>query len=297
MRRAWVGMTILAVAIVAGWIFLNPPSGMKTYSPVRSAANESIDAAATGHGSPRKTSSVLHDDWPADEYLIVFHKTKVAADNGDSIAQLNLSEIYERCSQYALNPEKYMKWIDSLVSREAGRGSASNDLAKRRDEQCRAVMSTGPVTYSDYTKWLMRSAESGNLVANARLMTRSINAPSPEDARKVAALAIAGKDGRALFETGELLARIQDGGAMNEYQAVSGPGIGTYAWGVVGCRIGMDCTRTSNVMDAICINTGKCTYSSYEEFVRNELVPTGERGKLEEAVKYISSKLEFSSNH
>lgn len=293
MKKELIGVCVLGVALAVGiwWQWPGKDAGLNsatTESAARSAAVVANDRSPGQEGR--------QGGWRGGEdFLMEFHRLKGAAEQGDTVAQLGLSEIYERCAGYAASPEKYVEGIESLATANESQRAAVENLAKRVSERCRAVSNAGSFSGLDYQEWLMRAAQSGSLTANARLMTRSFETPNPDNVKKVADLAIAGKDAKALFETGELMARVEDSGALGAYQAVSGPGVGAYAWGVVACRMGLNCGPSSLIMDSLCLNTGKCSYSSYEDFIRGEFIPRGEQVKLDQAIEFIVNNVNGSS--
>lgn len=297
MKKGIVGISALAIAIAVGiwWQWDGKGGGSSaTDNASRDASVVSKEATAVADGGRPVQGGGGVKEFRGEDYLMELHRFKNAAEQGDAAAQLQLSEIYERCIGYAAAPDKYLKGIESLAGADENQKAAISSLVKRISDQCRAVSSAGQFSGRDYQEWLMTAAQAGSLTANARLMTRSSDAPSPDNAKRVADMAIVGKDARALFETGELMARVQDSGALGVYQTVSGAGVGTYAWGVVACRMGLDCGATSPIMDALCINTGKCSYSSYEQFVRGEFVPSGQQGRLDQSIELIGNKLNSS---
>ncbi|WP_313251140.1 hypothetical protein [Stenotrophomonas sp.] len=293
MKKALIGVAVAVVALGGGsylWQQSQQASGDDAVAVVDLPAS-----SEGGGGAGENANQTPSRPLPAErDYAVEFHRLLSQAEQGDKTAQLSLSEIYERCSGYAVAPERYIEGIKSLAATNGNQAVVVQALADRVAEQCRIVVNTDSLSGLAYQEWLMKAAQNGSLVANARLMTRSINTPRPENAKKVADLALAGRDAKALFETGELMARIEDSAALGAYSNVSGSGVGTYAWGVVGCRMGLDCSAGSNIMDSLCMNTGKCGYSSYEEFVRHEFVPAGEQGRLDQAIQFITNRVSSS---
>lgn len=289
MKRALIGVAIAAV-VLGGGAYLFKQSDRISRDGVAAVGNR-IDPGDVADKKDKVRAAPLHSTPVGKDYAVEFQRLISQAELGDKTAQLNLSETYERCAGYAAAPEKYLDNIRSLALADPSQEGQVRLLADRVAEQCRIVVNADSLSGVVYQEWLMKAAQNGSLAANARLMTRSINTPKPENAKKVAELALAGQDARAVFETGELMARIEDSTALGAYANVSGPGVGTYAWGVVGCRMGLDCSSGSNIMDSLCINTGKCGYSSYEEFVRREFVPAGEQGRLDQAIQFIANRV------
>lgn len=293
MKKTLIGVAIAAIVLGGGSCLL-----MQSEHASGDGAVVAGDRPAAGEaeGVSEKTSRAPSRSMPAEtDYAVEFHRLLSQAELGDKTAQLNLSEVYERCAGYAAASDKYLETIRSLALVDANQERRVRGIADRVAEQCRVVVNTDSLSGVAYQEWLMKAAQNGSLAANARLMTRSPNTPKPGNAKKVADLALAGRDARALFETGELMARIEDSAALGAYANVSGSGVGTYAWGVVGCRMGLDCSSGSNIMDSLCMNTGKCGYSSYEEFVRQEFVPAGEQERLDQAIQFITNRVSSSA--
>lgn len=295
MRRRIAAAGALLIGIVGGgsfWISSTEPSrsDIESAKAIRSAKVKH-DAPSSAEALQRLRSSYSLGGIPSvgssPDDPLYFAEVKVAAENGDPQAQRELSTIYGECMSYSLSPQRYAATLDSLAAKSPASARAIASIKARHFKLCSAVDGGDVIPANAYSLWLEAAAESGDVVAEIRREARSLEPLSDERYVQLASSAIAEQDPQALFDLGDLLARVPQDRDIGRYNSVSGTPYAGYAWGIVACRLGLPCGAGSRIMDSLCVNTGACNHSSYESFVYSELVPIADRRRVQGLVAEV----------
>ncbi|WP_259156009.1 hypothetical protein [Xanthomonas sp. 3793] len=295
----WLG----GIAIAAGLAFFLPgmlrtaaaPTASTTPSQMSntlSIAEEHADRSKdrTQAGGDRTGGDARNN---SDDALKRFLDLKSRANQGDAAAQRDLAEAYGRCIAVSGNPQKFLSSYEAIAKQSKSPNNAKGMLLAARSyaEECAVVDNGAVVPLEARNLWLEQAAKGGDLAAQARLQMASPNRLKGEDLRGFVDKVATGGDPLAVFELGQLLAGNSDVTSLGSYSDVASGPVSGYAWSIAACQMGLNCNAGSDLMNSVCLNTGGCSSSNFESFVRNNLVSAGDKALLDGKVKEIKSIL------
>ncbi|WP_162455113.1 hypothetical protein [Pseudoxanthomonas kalamensis] len=200
----------------------------------------------------------------------------------DPRSQWKISKIIDYCRAYVSNPAGFSSDTDKLI--ETARQDYVSSLKLARDRvagRCRELSENYPAedfTYLSSMVLKTRAAKQGDLAAQASLL--SSQAPISTDSQYIKNLiddVINSKDPDAYLELSDAMG-FQSVGKPEAYGKFSGGEEYTYAWQLAACRLGLDCSKTGDLMTKYCVNGGICMpYSNFEEMLFRGLLPEAER--------------------
>lgn len=264
--------TALDVSVLDEKVSRERPVDTASEEPGRYERGESDNAALTvTTESPPKT----------------FEQIKAEAERGSAAAQRQLSDIYGYCMAYSLNPTIQLQTLDHLATVVPDSKASIDKVKARLVARCDRVDSGQPIPLEAVNLWAAQAATGGDVAAQVRLRVASMNPLTGEELGPLADASLAARDPEAMMEMSNLMSRPVEGEVPDRYKAVSGNSLAGAAWGIAACRTGAACGNGSIMMDSVCINTGKCNYRSYEDFVFAEMVPPAERQRVATMVQAI----------
>ncbi|MGO1070621.1 hypothetical protein [Lysobacter sp. CA199] len=151
------------------------------------------------------------------------------------------------------------------------------------DTLCADVDSGQPIPHEAVNLWLEQSAKNGDLIAKVKLAAKAPAKLHATDANRLISEVVSSDDPNALLELASMIGRVNDTGIDPRYEGYVGGGPNDeYAWAIAACRKGASCGADSRVMKLVCINTMRCGYNDYEQFLLTEMVPQGGRKRVEQ---------------
>jgi hypothetical protein len=218
-----------------------------------------------------------------------FVEAKAGAESGDPVAQRILSQMYQECFIYNLNPQKNVISQIAQISKENPQYvSKLKTIRERYETFCPTVDGGQSIPHEASTLWLEQAARGGDLVARIGIASNPLKKPAQEEISAIIKALREARDLDAVFKMGDLAEDAQSIMSDTELaQAFEGPNVG-YAWQVAACRSGYDCSDRAVIMRNLCF-TGSCSYSNYETLVLEQAIPSGQRRYFENQVAFIQA--------
>jgi len=288
MTKKWLFVLAVAVLPLLAF-FLNSQGGIEqlrwsneegSLRPATEVVSEGAASAAQENINGDREVSLAYSG-------STFIDIKLKANQGDPTAQRHLSEIYEDCFAYSLNPAAYLGTLDHMVKLKPAAKSKIEALKKETISFCSTVDDGQPIPQEAHLLWLEQAAKKGDLIAQARLTARPTNNLDRNHVVDLLEKTRRSNDPNALFELSAVMSRAQEDWLTGPIADTVGDPTAEYGWAIAACRAGASCGPNSRVMKSLCMNTGECGYSNYENFVLSQLVPSGGRGRIEEIARAV----------
>jgi hypothetical protein len=277
----------VAIAIVVAVVvyqsshreFARPASSVASSAQAENAKHEpTVNVGSSPGGAPKKSSATVnfklsfaesHDYW---EYA---NRIYPAAVVGDADAQFYLSRVLEYCDEE--NRMYFQRRGQKLTLDQALQYAAqrhlSNDIALSVYEKCHEFQEGDPAKLGNSAEWLAKATEAGQPLAEAntatkilseRLQQNFVNAggvapPSTAiknetDPRALFRAAIESRDPEVLFSIGEAQSLL--------HPASRDINTARFAWWLVACQRGLDCSGSAEWVRNSCANDPSCASAS-----------------------------------
>jgi hypothetical protein len=292
--HARLALWMSAAAVVVGFVIADWRGGL--FLPAR----DTEGGATNGPGADRRVPlesaggsaaapARLSEGTPLLTAEMDFDRLRSEAMQGVARSQWHLAQIYGLCQSYSLDPPRFLASIDAMAGQAPASRAGIERLQRRMADRCSKVDSGEPIPHEAIKGWLEIAAGNGSVAAKISLRVSSLEPLSAQELDDLVGAVARAPDPDAMLELSNLALRPVEG-AMSERhaQAVGNPLAGV-AWGIAACRIGAACGPGSMAMDSICINSGQCSYASYETFLREELVPPAQVERLDRMVAEVMS--------
>jgi hypothetical protein len=234
-------------------------------------------ATAAAGGATSKTRSVSNDYKrsfaESHNYWDYANKILPAAKNGDSDAQFYLSRLLERCDEdnrmYFQRGGQKLPLDEGL--RFAVKRHLSIEVAQSVFDRCHEFQENDLAQLGSAADWLAKATAAGQPLAEAttasKILTQSMlqnfaragGVPNPSgmakiesgvDPRKLLRAAVESKDPEVLFSIGE------EQGVLNPSN--SDTVTMQFAWWLVACQRGLDCSENANWVKNSCGDDAQC---------------------------------------
>ncbi len=296
-----VGLAAAAVAGVFGWwrpvhreapltspaLAASSPGSWSNQARVAHIAVP-VSTAQPGAGTPKLGNatprSYKESFAAAGNYWEYAHKILPAAKAGDADAQFYLARVIERCNED--NSMYFQHKGVTLGVDEALQYAVKRNLPVERVqtiyERCHEFQNQDPTELGDATDWLAKATESGQPLAQTTTATKifmhdrwakfaaagGVLDPAPSigagmDPRDLLRAAVESKDPEVLFDIGTLQGTLTQATAMDEKTT-------RYAWWLVACQRGFDCSSKAEWVINSCSNAPMCASATSP----NDLVRT-----------------------
>lgn len=248
-----------------------------------SVANRAADATSARSNSRSNSNELLES----------FLSIKTRAETGNASAQRELAEIYGKCMRVNGDPDKFAQGIKAIAaqSKSIANAEALQRVGQTTIEECAVVDNGAAIPIEAYDLWLAQAAKQGDLAAQARLYMEPGKRPEGYALGTFIDHIVNSDDVAAIFDMGQLISGNQTGDGTGKYSNVAGDALSGYAWSIAACRRGLNCEIGSPIMNSICLNTGTCSASNYESFVRDYVVSAGDAALLDSKVEEVTSLL------
>lgn len=289
MNNKWlfVGGAAAVVGLGALWLYMAPPAKLKAPDAPEASQISKLQSSravvAEGNGQAQATARRLPLDQPLEQQG--FKEIQRLAEQGNPAAQRVLSDRYADCSAYSLSPARYKANVEA-TAKIGGVPKPTIDRIKASvDALCAEVDNGQPIPLDAVNLWLEQSAKNGDLIAKVKLAARAPNELRPADANGLISDVVSSGDPNAILELSHLVGRLDDAGIDAKYARYVGGGPNDeFAWAIAACRKGASCGANSRIMKLVCINTMRCNYADYEQFLLTEMVPQGGRKRVDQVV-------------
>ncbi len=275
---AAAGVAVIAAAIVAYVLIARSgkPDADMTAAPKR--AN-----AAVVESRRQKYLLAYQHLWREAAYSEIREK----ANQGDTLAQRRLYEIYGDCMAYSQALRTYMNTLDQLAALKVDMKPTVNAIKETRKRNCGPEGAGREANAEYYAFWIQQSAKRGDLVSQIRLLSITKQQLNPSQMAQLIRNAADSGDPNAIFEISSLLTSVQGQWPTPELSPALTGQNAQDAWTVAACRAGMDCRKGSRLMDSICITLLACTQTDYENYLFSA---PNKRQQVESVVSLIRSQ-------
>ncbi|HIE5353528.1 TPA: hypothetical protein ACXNP2_000076 [Stenotrophomonas maltophilia] len=295
-----LALSVAAVVLGgAAWYGFGKHDSSTAVAAVEGAAEQS-DEHSLARGAPTTpTNAVESTPWArADSHLAGswFADLRSRAEAGDVFAQRQLAEAYQRCAVFSLSPANMYATLDAYAEVRGVPARAYDDIKKRFAANCSGVDGGQVIPVEAYGNWFERAAAKGDPYSRVAIAFRNRAAFSSEDYQSLARDVVSSADPEAMFALGDLLTLAQETNELAEFKASMASPYSTFAWGIVACRMGADCSHGSYRMDSLCMNTGICGTGDFEEAIRTHAVPVGQQEALDKAIAEVQRTVSKQAN-
>ncbi len=276
-------LALVALLALAGTLYFNwftreerSASELPTRAPLSTDAN-SAHSPESGirRNEPvpvtaRKTSppTTLLDRYVQSTNLLeLIEQLRADADAGDAKAARIIAKAYDECAPFAAMP----KLLDvAFIMGRYEDPERSIALAQKniQSPRCNSLIATGKVNLAEVRQTERRASELDDFTSQAaRLVDELSIRRSDDDAPQ----AMTGTE----IELATRIALSQDPEAiaiLSYGQMAARPDEG-YAWQLVACDLGRDCSASGYVMRYQCLASGQCVGGNYRELMRRKFLP------------------------
>jgi hypothetical protein len=298
-RRKGPGVLMLGViagALALGFVQHRPPSCDGVRAGAASVAVHGAGRAIAGSPSGRRQSAVARNangrregprqDWPGRAAWRDYERSR---DLSAQLAELGFRIDQDDPPALAIAAEALLE-----CSRYGGVFSSPSDIAVLNEQ--RSENGLAPIPWSMVDTWqqrcsdvdaamsapdragrihdlLERAQHAGAPLAMATQLLRQSPDAGIDETRAGMAAILRSRDPYAIFRMADLM-------VSNRYGRYSGEPNARYAWQLVACDLGMDCSPTSAIVRESCMS-GACAPGGYRDIVQQVLVsPAGFRQVL-----------------
>lgn len=229
--------------------------------------SESRQVSATELTRPR---TLLDRYVQSTNLLELVEQLRGDADAGSADAIRTIANAYTECVQYSSFPELLdAKRFDRSFS-EPDRSIALALQKKQRDRCADLIANSGGTYPKDFEEALTRTVGLNDLIGQAEaLLDEDVNKrrdPSTALSKdQIAALS----SKIALSNDPEAIATL----ALSQYGPRDGGTANTYAWLLVACDLGRDCSADGLSMRRSCLGDRRCVSGGYRELLRRKILP------------------------
>jgi hypothetical protein len=206
---------------------------------------------------------------------------------GSVVAQRKVAELYGACMPYSLNPDGWLAGMDAMAAANPAIQAPMQGVKMRMSARCDQIDRGEPIPLDGVKGWQKLAADNGDVAARVRARISSIELLSSTEVAPIIDDVVASGDPDAMLELSQLLSRPVEGELPDRYFRLAGGETYAGAWAIAACRRGADCAAGSLLMDSLCINTGKCSYQTYGDYISSEVVPSGQRAEFNRSVEAI----------
>jgi hypothetical protein len=294
----WPGRELAHRAIVKQ----EPPA------PIRGSAPSMVNSSSVSSIDYKKSFAEAYSYW---DYA---HKILPAAKMGDADAQFYLSRALERCSN---DNKMYFQRRGEALALDQGLQWAlqrhlSIDVAQAVYDRCHEFQEHDPGDLGSASDWLARATAAGQPLAQAttalKLFTQQAlqniqatrlvgAAPNPDapptidsqqNPRQLLRMAVESRDPEVLFSIGEA-----QGYLKSANTEATDPTVNQFAWWLVACERGLDCSANAEWVKVACANDSRCaSFTSPSDFVRT--LSGDDWDNVEQLAQQISARLDTS---
>jgi hypothetical protein len=282
MRIGGVASLALIIALTAFlcWRYLAPAasdiSSAETQPRVRTS--EGIVRIPSSHDVPTTPARVPAVDYKklydaAQNYWDVAHAALPAAKAGNAEAQFYLSRVIEQCE---IDNKMFFRRRGQTLSLDEGLQLAANRnvsvaLAQTIFERCHQFLTSDATELGSSSEWLAKATRAGQPLAEATTASKILlqtmmqnfardggvpnQDPKPElesgaDPRTLFYQAVKSKDAEVMFMIGEAQGLL--------YPSRSDTDVTRFAWWLVACQRGFDCTADGRFVKQACAEFPDC---------------------------------------
>lgn len=189
------------------------------------------------------------------------------------------------CAIFGINPSYVRDAIQGMETNpDIPHAKIRIAMLRRLETRCSGFPETGTHDVSEIPTLYARAALDGSVPAAAHnLVMSSFRTPVAISRRRTIAI-IETKNPVAVFELSTLFAnntlRLQTDALINSRESA-------IAWRLVACKLGLDCSYTSALVQQACLSGGPCGRGSYIENVENDKVSPSRFGEITKAATQI----------
>jgi len=218
-----------------------------------------------------------------------FEDLKARAEKGERVAQRNLAEAYEACFLAKPTAENsgydYASRLRAIAPPDMA--EVAMQVAAKRIADCQAV-DGGVVRWALIGKWYEEAAKNGDIAAQMAVIHRKQQTLDRAASTGVVQRVIASNDPAVAFAMGEFILGVKPQTGDAKYDELLYGPISSIAWEITGCRMGHDCGPSGAVMEQACLESGRCTGETYEDYARSYLMSPQDMGELDQQIEGIS---------
>lgn len=223
-----------------------------------------------------------------------FEDLKLRAKRGDPVAQRKLAQVYDACFMPNIQPGVFASGYEQQAKllKDPGQAPRMIQIAHKREAECRNVDGGAIIPRDLIVGWFEQAARNGDLGAQAMSYALNQTVLDQAAADQFIRSVVGSNDPAAVFLLGNTVGGAPLKAVSAEYKEAMSGSNASFAWMVVGCRMGYDCGPSSDLMESACLFMGACGGGDFEEMVRSELKTDEQRDAFEQKVDEVSRLLQ-----
>lgn len=302
-RNAIVGLLVLVAIGAAFYVYStgsksSPDSAQTTPATTSAAVTETQDVAMSQQmaaSSQILAPTSARPTSPRERYVQstnlfeLVEQLRADADAGDADAIRTIANVYGECFSYVLNPNVLDVEHVKSTFREPELSIALS-LRRKQSERCGDLIATGAIDTDTLAKAIERTVGLADLTGQAEqiLNDQTQNAGDPSKGLSKNEIAAASekialsKDPEAIA----MLALSQSGSGFPDNSS-GRRRTNTYAWLLVACDFGRDCSADGLSVRRTCLLDRRCVNGDYRELLRRRILPPDEYERVLQAEREI----------
>lgn len=296
-KRSGLIPFFLALGLIAAAIyFVSNSNDVDRHSVAAdsSEAHASIKAATVSSENsqlPETRSTEKYESAANLNVLINDLKTRPGIQAG--ALEMAQAKAWEECGSLIARPDSVAMQI-AQIKNDGGKFSRFRIAAlKKVQSRCKDFAFSTNLNRKDIHALHKSAVGKGNLEAIAQELVNGIEQMPPAQAKSQLASLIASNDPNALFVISGAL------GSNGPFEASAGGEVGTndsaYAWQLVACDHGLDCSASSPVVTQACLGIGLCGPGDYRTNIQYSAVSPADFAGITQAELHINAALAAGS--
>ncbi|MGB4859850.1 MAG: hypothetical protein WBP11_11050 [Dokdonella sp.] len=291
-RNVIVGLLVLVAIGAAFYIYWtgsksSPDSAQTTPTTTSAAVTETQDVAMTEQmaaSSQTVASTSARPTSPRERYvhstnlLLLVEQLRADADAGDVGAIRAISDSYRECFPYAQNPELLDVDHTKSLFREPDL-SIALALQRKQSQRCRDLIVSEPIETEMMVKAIESTVDLTDLTGQAEQLLDDQTQKAGDPSKGLSTDEIAAASTRVALskdpEAIAMLALSQVGSGFPDNSS-GRRRTNTYAWLLVACDFGRDCSADGLSVRRNCLLDRRCVDGDYRELLRRRILPPDE---------------------
>lgn len=273
MRTGYIAMgaVLLAALIAFAWhLTSNAPAGL---AETRTTAHASTQPGASAI-TPMPSEASAYE--AATDLLGLIEKVEERTD-ADSLGMR--ARALDECRMLVVSPN-YFDGLNLDGETRYGKNlSLVKEYVATYQRRCQAIANSRRPTAESSKAAVLDAAAAGNPWANAKLLPSDVRGLTAAEADDRLSQILRSKDGDAISALADYMASPKDD---SSYSSLRGSQLHAYAWQLVGCDLGANCSSNGELMRNACIFGGTCgAVGDYRSLLRDFILNPEEFSRVE----------------
>lgn len=266
----------------------------------RTSASVNVSTASSNLQSPRSVTA-SRSQLSTQKAVSVTEKYSSAKNINDYITKLSAAssppgtlelvkaKAWDECGSLITNPNSAISQIAEIQSHGGKYAEFRIKALQQVQMRCKDFAFSTQIKRGDAEAMYKRSASDGNAEAIARNLVNGISTMPAEEAKQGMLDIISSNDPDALFILADAF------GSQGPFEMTPGGEVGTststYAWQLVACDQGMDCSASSSIVQQSCLYLGLCGPGDYRTNIQYSAVSPADYQQITQIENHIENAM------